>query len=452
MYLVQYRRTSPRVRRPNPLGIVVFLLCLVVFASSAVSANNGTWAVSVDGEPVARVSDYQEVNEALAGVRHQYGGIEGLASAGTRVQAVRTHNNGELRLVDAHELEEMLVEALGLAQDAVGLLIDGEKHFVFADRATAREFVARVIESYSVEEGAEARFREEVGMIGIKVRSDEVIDLEEGVRLARENIENVQKHIVGEGDTLWDVAEKYDLTVRELLASNPGINENSILRIGEKLIIAREKPLLTVVTTAQVVETEEIPYQTSVRRDPNLPAGQRKILEPGAPGLEEVTYLVTRQNGRLVSQERLDARRITAPVTRVEVSGSKIVLASRGGSGQLAWPTGGGVISPFGMRYGRMHTGIDIAASRGAPVVAAEGGNVIRSGWHGGYGITVDIGHGNGVVTRYAHLSSTAVSVGLEVQRGQYIGAVGNTGNSTGPHLHFEVIVNGQPQNPLNYL
>jgi murein DD-endopeptidase MepM/ murein hydrolase activator NlpD len=425
---------------------------LVVFAGSIVGAKNGTWVVSVDGEPVAQVSDCQDVERVLADLRGRYGEIKGRAVDWARVKTVRARSNDEVPMVDVRELEERLADALGFYQDAIGLIIDGEERFVFADRATADEFLVRVKESYMVEGEARAEFLEEVRMAEVKVHSDEIMELDRAVRIARDAVENVQEYVVGEGDTLWDVARIHNLAMDELLASNPGIGENAILQIGDRLIIAREQPPLTVVTIARVVETREIPYRTSIRRDASLPAGQRKVLEPGVPGEERATFLVTRQNGRLVERERLDVQEVRTPVTRVEVRGSKIMLASRSGSGQLIWPTQGGVISGFGMRRGRMHTGIDIAARHGTPVVAVEGGRVVRSGWHGGYGIAIDISHGSGVVTRYAHLSSAAVSVGQEVQRGQYIGAIGSTGNSTGPHLHFEVIVGGRPQNPLNYL
>lgn len=446
-----WRSKTPRIRRPNPLGIVVFLLCLFVLAGNSLALSKGTWAVSVDGEPVARVSDFQSLEQALDNLSSQYGEIEGRPVAWARVNAVRVSGGGEA-LVGTQELEDRLAEVLGFARDAVAVCIDGEKRFVFADRATAREFLTRVRDSYTVEEGAKAEFLEDVCLIGMRVRCDEITELEEAVLLARQDIENVQKYRICERDTLWDVARKHNLTVADLLASNPAIKENSILKIGDELIITRHKPILTVVTTAQVVETREIPYKTSIKRDPNMPAGQRKVLKAGAPGLEEVTFHVVRQNGRLVAQERLETRELKAAVTRVEVAGSKITLASRGGGGQLAWPTRGGVISGFGPRGGGFHSGIDIGASHGTPVVAAGAGVAVGAGWHGGYGIMVDISHGNGVVTRYAHLSSAAVSAGQEVDRGQHIGAVGSTGRSTGPHLHFEVLVNDQPQNPLNYL
>ena len=99
-----------------------------------------------------------------------------------------------------------------------------------------------------------------------------------------------------------------------------------------------------------------------------------------------------------------------------------------------------------------MHTGIDIGAPSGAPIVAAAAGTVLVAGWEEGYGNTVVIDHGGGIATLYGHQSSIAVAVGQSVTRGQVIGAVGSTGHSTGPHLHFEVRVNGSPVDPLGYL
>jgi murein DD-endopeptidase MepM/ murein hydrolase activator NlpD len=118
----------------------------------------------------------------------------------------------------------------------------------------------------------------------------------------------------------------------------------------------------------------------------------------------------------------------------------------------LIWPVQGVLTSPFGMRWGRMHEGIDIGASQGTPIYAAAGGTVNYAGWEGGYGNLTVIDHGNGLATAYGHQSQLAVSSGQTVSRGQVIGYIGSTGHSTGPHLHFEVRVNGVPNDPLAYL
>jgi murein DD-endopeptidase MepM/ murein hydrolase activator NlpD len=118
----------------------------------------------------------------------------------------------------------------------------------------------------------------------------------------------------------------------------------------------------------------------------------------------------------------------------------------------FVWPVSGPVVSGYGMRWGRMHEGIDIAAGLGTPIRAAAAGTVIHAGWLGGYGNLVVLDHGDGLATAYAHASAILVGVGQSVAQGQTLSLVGSTGNSTGPHLHFEVRVNGSAVDPLLYL
>ena len=121
-------------------------------------------------------------------------------------------------------------------------------------------------------------------------------------------------------------------------------------------------------------------------------------------------------------------------------------------AGGWTWPAPGTVTSGFGYRWGRLHAGIDIGAPTGTPIHAAKGGVVSYAGVMGGYGNIIVIDHGGGMTTRYAHQNQLGASVGQAVKVGDRIGYVGSTGNSTGPHLHFEVRINGNPQNPLGYL
>lgn len=118
----------------------------------------------------------------------------------------------------------------------------------------------------------------------------------------------------------------------------------------------------------------------------------------------------------------------------------------------LVWPLSGPVTSGFGIRWGRMHEGIDIGVPTGTPIRAAKGGTVIMASYNGGYGNYTCVDHGGGLSTCYAHQAGFAVSTGQRVSRGQVIGYSGNTGSSTGPHLHFEVRINGAAQDPMAYL
>ena len=174
--------------------------------------------------------------------------------------------------------------------------------------------------------------------------------------------------------------------------------------------------------------------------------------------------LVDAQNGKkadlatLSAQERADAGEIDSLQEVSAELAAKIQAAQshstvrHTGSGQLGWPVSAPITSPFGWRWGRMHEGVDLGAAYGTPIAAAGSGTVIYAGWLGGYGNLTVIDHGGGLATAYGHQSRIAVSVGQQVSRGEIIGYVGSTGHSTGPHLHFEVRVNGQPVDPLGYL
>lgn len=159
---------------------------------------------------------------------------------------------------------------------------------------------------------------------------------------------------------------------------------------------------------------------------------------------------------KMIDELQAEADAMTAKIQSVGSSSTTSVYTG----GELLWPTPSAsyITSPFGYRihpiygYRKFHSGIDIGAYSGSSIVSANDGTVILSGWNGGYGKCVVVDHGGGITTLYAHCSSLLVGYGQSVTRGQTIAQVGSTGASTGPHLHFEVRVNGAYQNPLNYV
>ena len=158
---------------------------------------------------------------------------------------------------------------------------------------------------------------------------------------------------------------------------------------------------------------------------------------------------------RLIREKEEEMRRRAEKEAR-EAQGGGYVMQSFGGG--MIWPISGPITSEFGWRthpiFGnaRFHSGLDIGGDYGMPIHAAASGVVIESGWIGGYGNTIMIEHGNGIVTLYGHNESLAVGVGQQVNQGDVIAYCGSTGNSTGPHCHFEVRLNGEPVSPWNYL
>ncbi len=163
--------------------------------------------------------------------------------------------------------------------------------------------------------------------------------------------------------------------------------------------------------------------------------------------------LANTQASRHEIEEHVDSlqREQAAVLARLR-GGSGVAGPIRQGSGQLIWPASGSISSGFGMRWGRLHAGIDMPLPEGTGLRAADSGTVAIAGWVGGYGNYTCIQHGGSLSTCYGHQSSISVSVGQSVSQGQVIGYSGNTGNSTGPHLHFEVRINGSPVDPLGYL
>jgi murein DD-endopeptidase MepM/ murein hydrolase activator NlpD len=149
-----------------------------------------------------------------------------------------------------------------------------------------------------------------------------------------------------------------------------------------------------------------------------------------------------------------DLRALEAEQARVtsQLQSSQGAAPIRPGSGQLIWPVNGPVVSGFGMRWGRLHAGVDIAVGAGTPIRAADGGTVVLMGWTGGYGNYTCIQHTASLSTCYAHQSSYATSSGASVSQGEVIGYVGCTGHCFGDHLHFETRVNGSPVDPMGYL
>jgi murein DD-endopeptidase MepM/ murein hydrolase activator NlpD len=190
-------------------------------------------------------------------------------------------------------------------------------------------------------------------------------------------------------------------------------------------------------------EQEELLAEVQTIRDSRAMAA--------AEAREQVRLLHEEQDDLEADQAELEAlieRRQEEARAAQEAAAATGAPSSSG----FAWPMCAPVTSEYGPRWGRMHRGIDQGASTGTPVGASKDGTVIFADWQGGYGRMVLIDHHDGVVTAYAHLSSFAVSAGSSVSQGQTIGAVGSTGNSTGPHLHFETRVNGQAVNPRQYL
>ena len=277
------------------------------------------------------------------------------------------------------------------------------------------------------------------------------------------------------GDTISSIADDNQLNVDELLIANPTYkSEDTILRVGDKVNVTLIDPQITFVYELYEIKDEVVYYEKENVRDNSKPVGYKEVTTPGQNGIERYRETYTVTNG-VRSQEAEVEKIATIQEVQNEIT---TIGPNRGGgisdnldpvnlNGAWAWPTNRGyVITSYrGWRWGRMHQGIDIsgAGNFGSPIYAAAAGTVTYvsnscpsqgRGYGdpcgGGMGNEVVIDHGNGYITRYGHLHQTVeVRVGQTVSRGQLIGHMGNSGSSTGAHLHFEVKYNGSNINPL---
>jgi murein DD-endopeptidase MepM/ murein hydrolase activator NlpD len=239
--------------------------------------------------------------------------------------------------------------------------------------------------------------------------------------------------------------------VRDLIGGNNelvgGLETTRDTVAHEKRVIAqKEGDVHTAVTDLQAQSDQLAALRVAQAAQKAASLAMRKEKHTKLSSVENNLALLEQQENQLLAESNALSGVIAGS------SGSGV------GTGNMMWPVNAPISSPFGYRihpilgYRKLHTGIDLGASYGTPIHASDSGTVIYSTWMGGYGNVIIIDHGRGISTLYAHQSSLAVGNGTRVTRGQVVGYVGSTGFSTGPHLHFEVRVNGNPVDPLGYL
>lgn len=434
-------------------GVLILALAIGLFAAYK---KPNAYAVILDGQQIAIVEDQALVDNALQKIFKE---SKNLAEIGYQGKLeFRQVKVDQSELTGAAQLETVLRDNLVFTGQGTMIIVNGEVVASVASKAVANEILEEVKKAYLPEEDedhnvVDVSFAEAVAFKTAELPVAQISSPEKVKSLLLHGVEQLETYEVVEGDTLWTIARANGMSVEELQAANPDLKSEK-LSIGQTLKLVKTKPLLNVLTTVNYKVTENIPFEVKVERDSSLYRGQEKVKQPGVNGQKEVEYKVVERNGIQVAKEKLAEKVVQKPVTKVVARGTKLVLASRGdgGSGQLAWPKMGTITSGYGYRGREFHSGLDIDGRTGDPIRAAEDGVVTFSGWSGNYGYMIAIDHGDGLVTRYAHNSKNKVEVGDKVKRGEIIGLVGDTGRSTGSHVHFEVLVNGEFRNPSRYL
>ena len=441
------------------VGPVTFLLISGVIGATLTLTTlySTSYAVTVDGEPVGVVADQSVVDQAIQTVEAQ----------GTRLLGYDYQVDGQVdysftvtlksELSDQRTIQNYFYEQLNQVSDQVKsyeVSVDGRSIGVVKDEESLNEMLDELKEQYSTENTVQASFVEDLLIHPVYAVEDQMT-VEELRQALEANTTGDTTYTVESGDTFNAIAYSNDMSVSDLTALNPGIDINRLM-VGDVLNVKELIPVLSVQTLDHEVYTETIECPVEEVEDSSMYIGDTRIVTQGEEGEALVEADVVYVNG--VEQERTitSSTTVREPTTTVMAVGTK-EKPKTASKGYFIWPTSSHRInSYFGGRnlWGSYdyHSGLDIHASYGEQIKAADGGTVTFAGWRGSYGNLVIITHDNGIQTYYAHNSSFLVSAGEKVYQGQPIARAGSTGNSSGPHCHFEVRVGGSAVNPLNYL
>ncbi|SDD85931.1 Murein DD-endopeptidase MepM and murein hydrolase activator NlpD, contain LysM domain [Paenibacillus sp. UNCCL117] len=293
-----------------------------------------------------------------------------------------------------------------------------------------------------------ADFVQQVEMKEIRIQEEDLMTPDELQKKLETGSIAPTKYTVEEGDCVSCIAKKLDIPKQVIYENNPSVT-NDMIKVGQQLDLTVLQPQLSVRTVEKVVENQEIQYDTEYVQDDTMRLGVTETIKAGQNGLKTVTFQLTKVNGKLEEETVLSESIVNEPVKAVIKRGTKVVKGE--GTGKFAWPVvSASISSTFGTRWGAFHKGIDITGNKN--ILAADNGKVIAAGTKSDYGNYVIIDHLNGYTTLYGHMSKILTTKDSIVEKGEKIGIMGSTGDSTGVHLHFEIRSNDSPQNPLKFL
>ncbi len=444
-FIKDFSYWAPSITAALVLGFVIF-------------SNFYTFAVkiTVEDKVVGYVTSEGEYQSVVHKVEDSMGDIIGEA------YVMSTMPQYSLSLVREHDMskeEDLYLDVYQIASEEIGqhfgLYVDGELVAAAEQKETIQDVLQQLKTPYETgKKNQRVEFVQEVEVRSGMYSADAMMTKEQLQGLFETDDDRPAFYTVQEGDYLSTIAKKLGMTSSQLKALNPDVKETQLYE-GLKLNVSVPEVYLGVKVVETQTYTKSIDFSVKRISTNTLAKGTTKVKTAGVKGKKQVTTEITYIDGVKTKTETVDSVVIKEPVTKEIYVGTKKVASNGDGisSGTFRRPISGGYVScAYGGYAG--HKGVDLTMSGayGKSVYAADGGTVIFSGWSGGYGNLVKIKHSNGYVTYYAHMSARLVSTGDKVSRGQTIGRIGSTGNSTGPHLHFEIRKNGVALNPMKYI
>lgn len=460
----------------------IVLLCYVPILGRTFGMESTYYEVTLDGEVIGAVSDQSVVEQAFLNARartaRETNGLvlanvdcdfeqvnklvgttleqdelesviydllqEKVKTARQKYYLVKV-NEFTVNLASMDEVKELLMAALA-PYDPDGLF---QVEVISDNSRELNAFTVQVVPKGEIPDGDGLKsldFSEKVEIAEAYIDADQLTELSEAIDQVTKEKEKNQTYEVQAGDTLSVIANSRGYLVDEVLALNEGLTRDAMLHVGDEIIISVPEPELSILVTEQSTYEEDYYAETQYIENDSWYTTEQVVRQEAVAGHHEVTVLTTSKNNAETSREVI-AENVTAePVPEIIEKGTQTPPT------YIKPITGGTLTSTFKWRWGRMHKGVDWAVPTGTAVRASCGGTVVSAGWSSGYGYCITLRHPDGRQTRYAHLSKILVSSGQKVDQNQKIALSGNTGRSTGPHLHFEILINGSQVNPLLYL
>ena len=349
--------------------------------------------------------------------------------------------------LNTHEEVAQMEEIENSVATAAGFTLDMMDFFDSIEPEREKDFSEYELGVISVNYG------DDVEVVEVYTSAEDIDDVESAIsEVTDEQLTNEIYKVVS-GDTLSGIALKVDIPMDDLIAMNASLeDQNSLIRPDDELIITVPQPKLAVVRQEELYYEEDYTAETQYVLNDAWYTTDQVVLQQPSDGHRKVVARVTFENEKKISTDIVKEEVTYEAIPKIVEKGTKVPPT------YIKPIYGGRLTSNFGPRKrptkgaSSYHKGIDWAVPTGTPVYASCGGTVAKAGWGSGYGYCVYINHPDGRQTRYGHLSKVLVSAGQSVSQGQRIALSGNTGVSTGPHVHFEILIGGSQVNPLKYV
>mgnify|MGYP005812370135 FL=1 len=464
----RYFRRGARLYFPLVLNALAYLLPVAALAGFAYIVQdrmnvNYVLEVMVNGEPVGSVASEQvfesardDVQGRIQTVQDSDQDTQATMAAVTQLELDPTYTlaiGGDV--MNEMEVANAILSASGGAiGEATAVYIDGSLQFVTQDGDHLRSYLESVKQPYEDASDPNVRvsFVHDISLVDGLYLQASMVSYSDILSVLNEG-GGARTYTAAEGDTVQTVLDATGVAWDSLAALNPELTgTDQELAAGTEVITGVQSPdLLQVKVIRRESYTSEIPYDTVETQSSEYDFGETVVTSAGQNGLQEITQDITYIDGVQTEISTVSVETLQEPVSEYVTKGThlKSGMTANYGSGEWMWPVP--QYTYVSRWMSSFHKGADICAAYGTPIYASDSGVVVTAGYHYSYGNYVVIDHGNGWTTLYGHMSALGCSSGQAVERGEVIGYVGSTGNSTGNHCHFEMHHNGTLVSARNF-